>query len=286
MNTPTPQGAQSQGEIRAIVVSREDANHSLVHGFLEKQQVQSDNVAVGTLAEAVELKVTPRDVLIVDIDDLFDLKVLRQPQIAEMVRRAYAIFLCGSQQADACKRLVLNEVISDYFVVRPTLDTSYLEVQIWRALRQVSGKARPAFRVELEITDSNENELADNAAVKSRKRVLIVEDDMMSLTMLRDMLFLDGFDVRSASNVVNACAKYRDEEFDVWLVDLMAREYGGTSWLGRMIDSMPNRANIIVFSSSTNAVIVKDCAQLGVSAYLVKPIHREKLLDRVHGMVG
>ena len=112
-------------------------------------------------------------------------------------------------------------------------------------------------------------------------RVLVVDDSLFILKQLSQILTTEGFDVvGSATNGIDALEQYDQLQPDIVTLDITMPEMGGMEVLEAIIERSPN-AKVIMVSSMGNQDIVKKCLLLGAKNYIVKPLDRKKVLDRL-----
>ena len=112
-------------------------------------------------------------------------------------------------------------------------------------------------------------------------RVLVVDDSLFILKQLSQILTTEGFDVvGSATNGIDALEQYDQLQPDIVTLDITMPEMGGMEVLEAIIEKSPN-AKVIMVSSMGNQDIVKKCLLLGAKNYIVKPLDRKKVLDRL-----
>jgi DNA-binding response OmpR family regulator len=124
----------------------------------------------------------------------------------------------------------------------------------------------------------------DELDAKQRRRVLVVEDELDTVFLLKQILRMAGFNVLSATNGREALLKAAEQEPDLVLMDLMIPEMDGWeifSHLRQMIENVPV---IIVSALSTKDDVVKGL-QAGADDYIPKPFHNAELSERVRAVL-
>lgn len=112
------------------------------------------------------------------------------------------------------------------------------------------------------------------------KKILIVEDTVPALKMLRDLLEMEGYEVIPAANGEEALDKFYLYDVDVVVTDLRMPKMDGFQLLERMVKSENLKSiPVIVFSANANRENENKCIEMGAFAFLPKPIPIEKLLD-------
>jgi DNA-binding response OmpR family regulator len=111
------------------------------------------------------------------------------------------------------------------------------------------------------------------------KKVLIVEDTLEALKMLKDLLEIEGYQVISAENGEEALDTFKSCSPDVVVTDLRMPKMDGFSLLATIkaseeLKSIP----VIIFSANATQENEKKCIDMGAFAFLPKPISIDRLL--------
>ncbi len=124
---------------------------------------------------------------------------------------------------------------------------------------------------------------SDKSALK-RPRILIVEDDELSLHMLTSLLDSEGYEFSVARNGQEAMDLYSQEFFPIIITDWLMPEMDGIE-LCHMIRSMnlDRYIYIIVLTSQASKSDLIQGLDAGADDYIVKPIHRAELRVRLKG---
>ncbi len=114
-----------------------------------------------------------------------------------------------------------------------------------------------------------------------RKHVLVVDDSPIVLKLIRAYL-QDDYKVsvvNSGKVAVDFLAKYKP---DVILLDYMMPLFNGATVL-KMIKSKPETQNIPVFflTAKTDRETVEECIALRPAGYIVKPVAKNALLEKL-----
>jgi signal transduction histidine kinase/DNA-binding response OmpR family regulator len=114
----------------------------------------------------------------------------------------------------------------------------------------------------------------------SRLRLLIVDDNETNRTIVRYQVSAWGIEVDEAENAAIALQKLRERPYDLAILDMQMPEIDGET-LGSQIKSDPNLAStkLIMMTSVHRWGGAKRMAELGFSAYLIKPVKQSRLLD-------
>jgi DNA-binding NtrC family response regulator len=112
------------------------------------------------------------------------------------------------------------------------------------------------------------------------KSILIVDDDVTILTVLKEILQLDGYIVETAATGKEAIEKSETAFFNLSLLDIKLPDMEGTELITELNKANPEMIKIIItgFPSFDNAV---KSLNLGADAYIMKPVNSKELLELV-----
>jgi two-component system chemotaxis response regulator CheY len=114
-------------------------------------------------------------------------------------------------------------------------------------------------------------------------RVLIVDDSMFVTKQIEQILTSEGFDVAAtAVNGQDGLDKYKElfPKVDLVTMDITMPVMDGVSSLEKIIE-FDKDAKIIMISALGKQDLVKKSLLLGAKNYIVKPLDRKKVLERV-----
>jgi DNA-binding response OmpR family regulator len=112
----------------------------------------------------------------------------------------------------------------------------------------------------------------------------VVEDELDTVFLLKQILRMAGFNVLSATTGREALLKAAEQEPDLVLLDLMMPEMDGweiLDHLRQMIDKVP----VIIVSARGNKDDVIKGLQAGADDYISKPFHNAELSERVKAVL-
>ena len=116
--------------------------------------------------------------------------------------------------------------------------------------------------------------------MKSKARILIVEDDAPSLELLQELLSGQGFQVRTARDGQEALDLLSDP-YDLVLTDLRMPRLDGIGLLKVLRERVPS-PTVIVMSAYATIDSAVEATKEGAYGYIVKPIKRDSLLHLIH----
>lgn len=108
--------------------------------------------------------------------------------------------------------------------------------------------------------------------------LLIVEDDLTFATMLKKWLQKRGFDVETAGALSSACAKLKENDFDIILSDLCLPDGDGLSLLDK---TKEHHIPFIVMTSYADVPNAVKAMKLGACDYIAKPVQPDILLEKI-----
>jgi len=118
----------------------------------------------------------------------------------------------------------------------------------------------------------------DNSAKK--KKILIVEDEPMSVLLIQQILKSYQFDLIVATNGFDAIEKFKSMDISLVIMDLYMPEMDGFE-ASKQIKQISKDTPIIVISTTTIAEedLKKD---IGIDYFLAKPLNITKFKDFIH----
>ena len=118
------------------------------------------------------------------------------------------------------------------------------------------------------------------AEVADQRLILAVDDDIDHLSLIERWLQLAGYRVTTAPTGQDALARLEEERPDLVLSDLFMDEMDGLRLLTEIHAQDPLVPFVIVSGKAAIPDALK-AAHLGVSAFLIKPIQRQDLINAV-----
>ncbi|MBN1648516.1 MAG: response regulator [Spirochaetales bacterium] len=114
-------------------------------------------------------------------------------------------------------------------------------------------------------------------------KVLVVDDSMFVTKQITQILTSEGFEIAGTANDGQAgVEKYKELYPDVDLVtmDITMPRMDGVTALEKIIE-FDKEAKIVMISALGKQDLVKKSLLLGAKNYIVKPLDRKKVLERV-----
>jgi two-component system chemotaxis response regulator CheY len=130
-----------------------------------------------------------------------------------------------------------------------------------------------------------------NKGIKSKGvsyQVLIIDDLLLIAKQLGNILTSEGFNVAfTATNGLDGVKAYKAlyPNIDLVTLDITMPGLDGISALEKIIE-FDRQAKVIMVSGIDNEGVIRKCLQMGAKSYIVKPLDRDKVLQRVIPVVG
>ncbi|HXV18812.1 MAG TPA: response regulator [Candidatus Omnitrophota bacterium] len=119
-------------------------------------------------------------------------------------------------------------------------------------------------------------------AINSKKKILVVDDDVEMTLMIEDILKNNDYDVILAHDGLLAIEKSNHEKVDLILLDIRMPFFSGF-WFCDAFKQRPQTKDIpvVVVSALTTEEDVQKAFRMGACGYIKKPFRSEELLGTV-----
>ena len=117
----------------------------------------------------------------------------------------------------------------------------------------------------------------------SKVRVLIVDDSMFVAKQLGQILTSEGYEViATAADGKEGVDKYKDiyPNIDIVTMDITMPRMDGITALEQIM-AFDKNAKVVMISALGKEELVKKSLLLGAKNYIVKPLDRKKVLERI-----
>ena len=111
-------------------------------------------------------------------------------------------------------------------------------------------------------------------------RILLAEDNLINQAVAKNLLTQRGYELEIANNGREAVERYHVETFDIILMDIQMPEMGGfeaTAAIRDLQAARGTRTPIIAMTAHAMQGDEQKCLEMGMDAYISKPIHSAKL---------
>lgn len=114
--------------------------------------------------------------------------------------------------------------------------------------------------------------------MKSKKKILIIDDDLDMCTLLSRFLNKKGYETASAHNASKGLAKFNDEHFDIVLCDFRLGDKDGKDVLLKIKDLKPATV-VIIITGYSDIKIAVDVIKHGAFDYITKPLIPDEVVN-------
>lgn len=119
----------------------------------------------------------------------------------------------------------------------------------------------------------------------NNRRILLVEDDPNFGSILKEYLIINGYHVTLAKNGIEGFEKFKKEDYDLCLLDVMMPYKDGFT-LAREIREKNETVPLIFLTAKTMKEDVLKGFKIGADDYLSKPFDSEVLLAKIKSILG
>lgn len=120
--------------------------------------------------------------------------------------------------------------------------------------------------------------------ISKNKQILLVEDDVNFGTVLRDYLQMNGYKVVLARNGLEGFEKFKKNEFDVCILDVMMPYKDGFT-LAKEIRSKDKSIPVVFLTAKSMKDDVLKGYKIGADDYLTKPFDADILLKKLEVLI-
>ncbi|MBF0485739.1 MAG: response regulator [Candidatus Omnitrophica bacterium] len=117
------------------------------------------------------------------------------------------------------------------------------------------------------------------------KKILLIDDDRLNITLLKFSLKEKRFDVISAGNGREGLEMVKVEKPDLIVLDIMMPEMSGFEFMNEL-KALPSGRDIPVIMLTANENMQDVFFSEGVKGYFVKPIDPPKLEAKIRQVLG
>jgi len=113
------------------------------------------------------------------------------------------------------------------------------------------------------------------------RRVLVIDDDLTTLRLLRGILENEGYLAETAGSPDLAIEKLQFRDFDVILADIVMPDFDGRTLYRFLAVLLPHYADRVIFVTADQSPDTLRFFQECRRPHLFKPIDREQLMARL-----
>jgi len=115
-------------------------------------------------------------------------------------------------------------------------------------------------------------------------KLLLVEDDSTLGYILKEYLEMKNFAVTWAKNGLEGLEKFREQQVDLCIVDVMMPEMDGFTMVERIRQRGSDVPLLFLTAKSLKVDVLKGFS-LGADDYIVKPVEEEELVARINAIL-
>lgn len=124
----------------------------------------------------------------------------------------------------------------------------------------------------------------------SKPSVLVIDDDLDTLTLLRMTLMRSGYDVSTASCWDEVTDRLQmslsnQRSYDAIILDLMMPERSGFDMLNSLRIILEKVPPVIILSARYSVQDMVKASDMGAAKYLVKPTKPERLVETLREVI-
>lgn len=112
--------------------------------------------------------------------------------------------------------------------------------------------------------------------MKSRARVLVIDDEALMRKLVRKILIKEGYSVVTASGPPEALQKLDSTTFDIAITDLCMPEVDGFSFISQLQSRHPE-TSLIVMTGFGDAHTADQVRARGADEYITKPFNEREI---------
>ncbi len=139
------------------------------------------------------------------------------------------------------------------------------------------------MRTKGDFPNINERKAEGKKETGESFRVLVVDDSMFVSKQITQILTSEGFDViATAADGEEGVERYKElhPNIDLVTMDITMPKMDGVTALEKIIEFDKN-AKVVMISALGKQDLVKQSLMLGAKNYIVKPLDRQKVLERI-----
>ena len=117
------------------------------------------------------------------------------------------------------------------------------------------------------------------------QRLLYADDEEELRELVKSHLSLEGFEVTTVSDGIEAVEALTTSKFDLVLLDLKMPRMDGFAVL-QHLSKLKSAPPVIMLTGMDDVTIASQCVKLGAADYLTKPYNFHELIDSVERVLA
>lgn len=119
--------------------------------------------------------------------------------------------------------------------------------------------------------------------IEHRTRALVVDDDEAAIDHVTSVLHRLGFDVEKSFDGLDALRRCQSSPYDIIVCDVRMPRLSGLSLLTNLRNTRNCVTRVVMISALEDPSIRRQALATGASAYLVKPLNGQVLVQAIVG---
>ena len=115
--------------------------------------------------------------------------------------------------------------------------------------------------------------------------VLIIDDEPIVRTLLMEILELDGYTLFQAASGEEGLALVQENRPTSIILDIIMPEMNGLEFLAQAGLSQTDLSSVIVITGSIDDIVIKQCYEAGIRAFIRKPFNNYEIRGSVANAV-
>lgn len=121
--------------------------------------------------------------------------------------------------------------------------------------------------------------------MKNKPTILVVDDNQDLLETFAMILKRRGYRVQTAGDGLSAINKFKEQFFDVTIMDIVMPEMNGVDAFKKIKEIQPE-APIILMTAYSDEELIQNAKNEGARQIIHKPIHIDQLIDLINETAG
>ncbi len=117
--------------------------------------------------------------------------------------------------------------------------------------------------------------------MKTKKQILLAEDDELLASLLNYRMQMAGFEVLLAKDGREVKKFLENSDPDIIVTDIMMPYFSGIELLDHVRNQMSSKVPIIIISTAGNEENVLNAFELGADDFVSKPVSPSELIVRI-----
>ncbi|MFN0082354.1 MAG: response regulator, partial [Ferruginibacter sp.] len=114
--------------------------------------------------------------------------------------------------------------------------------------------------------------------MSTKKKILIIDDDLDMCMVLSKFLLRNGYDVETANSGAKGIAKFKDDNFDIVICDFRLGDKDGKDILKEIKIISPDTI-VLIITGYSDIKIAVDVIKMGAFDYITKPLIPDEVLN-------